>query len=148
MSDEGIFWDVVLTIFDADVDNLARTKPLLPTAGHSLPLVIHQLDGVVHELGGLEREVRLSVNVDNAENHFNSFRTLSLLVSKEPVVETILPQSEEKDVFPHVLPRPLDHLQTLGSSGDRNVLVVLSGVLYPHVVVEWWSGIKVSCSDW
>ena len=56
------------TIFDANVDNVARTKPLLPTAGHSLPLVIHQLDGVVHQLSGLEREVGLSVNVNNTEN--------------------------------------------------------------------------------
>ena len=61
------------TIFDANVDNVARTKPLLPTAGHSLPLVIHQLDRVVHQLGRLEREVRLSVNVDNAENNINTF---------------------------------------------------------------------------
>ena len=60
------------TIFDADVDSLPRTKPLLPTAGYSLPLVIHQLDWVVHKLGGLEREVRLSVNVNNTENKFNT----------------------------------------------------------------------------
>ena len=121
------------TIFDADVDDLSRTKPLLPTAGYSLPLVIHQLDWVVHKLGGLEREVRLSVNVNNTENKFNTiFWTRGLL---EPVVESVLPESQDNDLFLHILPWGLDHLKTLGSSCDRNVLVVLSGVLYPHVVV-------------
>ena len=76
--------------------------------------------------------MRLSVNVNNTENKFNTFQTRGLL---EPVVETILPQSQDYDVFLHELPRALDHLQTLGSSCDRELLVVLSGVLYPHVVV-------------
>ena len=63
--------EVVLTIFHNNVDNLARSKSLLPAAGHSLPLVVQQLDGVVHQLRGLQGEVGLSIKVNNTMKYDN-----------------------------------------------------------------------------
>ena len=50
---------------------VARSKSLLPAAGHSLPLVVQQLDGVVQQLRGLQGEVGLSIMVNNTMKYDN-----------------------------------------------------------------------------
>ena len=65
---ENNFLEVVLTIFDNNVNNVPGSKSFLPAAGHCLPLSVQELDGVVHQLGGLDGEVRFSIKVNNTED--------------------------------------------------------------------------------
>ena len=65
---ENNFLEVVLTIFDNNVNNVPGSKSFLPAACHCLSLSVQQLDGVVHQLGGLDGEVRFSIKVNNTED--------------------------------------------------------------------------------